>query len=115
MKTGGGLLRERLRFERRAAGDDGAGNHVAGFAPEFIEAARVKPLRGDETVLAARLTGVTAYEITIRSNSRTRQIGPEWRAVDTRDGAVYSIRAAVNPDEHDRYVVLTAETGVADG
>jgi head-tail adaptor len=112
-----GPLRERIRFERRAAASgDGYGNFEGAWAT-LVEAvaSRVRPIRGGESVMAARLTGVTTYEITVRSSIATRGVAPGDRAVRESDGATFNIRAIVNPDERDRYIALTCETGAADG
>jgi len=116
MLTGAGLLRERVRFERRATADDGYGNKVDAW--ELLTgpvAARIKPLRGGETVLAQRLESVVTVEITVRSSAATRGVNEADRIVDARTGEGYNIRAVVNADERGRYLVFTATHGDVSG
>ena len=112
MPAGG--LRERLRFEKRAAqADDGYGNREGDWECQFDEYARVRPLTGSEPVIAARLTGVQPVRITVRSCYQTRLITSGWRAVDTRDETrTFAITAPpANLDEKNRYLDIMAETG----
>jgi hypothetical protein len=51
--------------------------------------------------------------ITIRSSIKSRQVAPNWRAVDTRLGTVFNLRAGANFDERDAKIDLIAETGVS--
>jgi head-tail adaptor len=122
MKTGAGPLRDMLRFEKRIMTDDGAGNEVGNWVPQFSPiSARLTPLNWGETVLASRLAGVVTYQITVRGSSDARKIDNTWRAVNMRkhlpDGKFecYNIKAPVNPDERGAYLIFTAESGVAEG
>lgn len=108
-----GKLRESLTFQRRSALDDGAGNTEGPFADLFTTAARVRPLRGAEQILAAKLVGNMSYEIMVRSSSLTRSLTTDDRAIDARDASiVYNLRTISNDDEHDEYLVIIAQTGV---
>lgn len=82
---GAGDLRERVHFQSRAAVDDGYGNSRGEWVTRFTEPAAMKPLRGGEEVMAARLQGVQPYVVTVRQSSRTRQVASDWRLVDARD------------------------------
>ncbi|QPC43492.1 phage head closure protein [Kaustia mangrovi] len=109
-----GRLRERLTFQRRAPIDDGYGNPVTGdWEDRFTVAARVKPSKGGETVLARRLQGVQPVVITVRSSTETRSVTPDWRAVDARTGTVYALRSAADMVEKNAYIEMLAESGVA--
>jgi SPP1 family predicted phage head-tail adaptor len=113
MTAGAGGMRSRLRFEMRPKqADDGNGNTEGAWEEQFCSAAKVEPLKGSETVIAARLAGVQPVIITIWSHCRARQVTNAWRCVDTRTGAVYNIQAAVNPDQNNRLIELLAQTGV---
>lgn len=108
-----GELRESLRFERRPRTvDDGYGNREGKFKESFTTAARVTPMKGSEPVIAARLGGVQPVIIKIRSCSDARLVDPSWRAVDTRSGRIYNLRAGANFDERNQYVEFMAESGV---
>jgi SPP1 family predicted phage head-tail adaptor len=111
----GGKLRERLRFESPTSVSDGLGGTTQGWSDEFSVAARAQPRVGGEVVLAERLHGRQAYLIYVRSSSQTRQIEPDWRAVDTRDETlVYQIKSpSRNMDEKGAYLEMDAMIGVA--
>ncbi len=108
-----GKLRERLTFQRRSVVDNVSGNTDGPLVDFLTTAARVRPLRGAETVLAKKLKGVLTYEIKIRSSTLSRTIATEDRAIDVRDpGRVFNIRSISNDDEHREYLTLIADTGV---
>lgn len=106
-----GELRERVAFDRRPTVDDGYGNVEGEWVEQFTVWARVRPLRGSETVIAERLAGVQPATITVRRSSDTAQIAVGWRARDTRTGTVYDITAIANPDERGAYLELMVRAG----
>lgn len=108
-------FRERVRFERRREnGDDGYGNVQYEWQPVAGPmAARIKPARGAEQVLADRLSGVEVFEIIVRSFAATRALTTEDRCVNQRSGTIYNIRSITNPDEQNEFLLLLAQSGVA--
>ncbi|MGV1856949.1 phage head completion protein [Rhizobium rhizogenes] len=114
-KPGAGLLRQKLKFQRREMIDDGAGNEQAGdFATMFSAEAELIPLKGGEPVLAARLTGTQPYIIRIRSCFAAREVDTSWRVVDARNPArIFNIMAAVDPSNKNAWIELMATHGVA--
>ena len=107
-----GRLRDRLRFEERAAPqDDGFGNQEAGWAERFATWAEVKPLQGGEEVIGARLLGQQPVVIVVRASSRTAAVTSAWRAVDVHSGATYAIGAAVDMDRRGQWITLAATGG----
>jgi len=111
-----GNLRERVGFYRPTIGfDDGAGNTEGGFAdvPDFVVAASVSPKLGGETVLANRLTGREAVNITVRRSSQTLQVTTDWRARDERTDTVYNIRSIIDPTQKRQWLEMLCEQGVA--
>ncbi len=111
-----GPLRDRVRFERRAQVSDGAGNYVSDWQTLDMDRwAQVKPLRGGENVIAAKLQSTGIYEIKVRSDSETRTVTADDRVVDISSGQAYNIRLVENRDMRNRYLTLTCERGVADG
>lgn len=108
-----GTLRERVTLQKRSVqANDGYGNTLSDFADQFSVDARIAPLKGGETVLAARLTGTQPVVVTVRRSSSTVLIDTDWRLVDARAGTIYNIRA-VTPDEKKRHIDLLCEAGVA--
>ena len=110
-----GQLRERVRFEARTAQTDEYGNAITGaFAPRFERAALYLMRPGSESVLAARLTGRQPVTIVVRLDPDTATITQDWRAVDARDGTVWSIIAPpADMDRQRQWLTITAEAGVA--
>ena len=107
-------MRDRLRFESRAATDDGYGNPVAGdWTHRFTRSADVRPARGGEEVLGARLQGIQPVRIIVYSDSETRTVTAEWRAVDNVSGVVYAIRAVADEERRGQFLTLDAVAGVA--
>lgn len=113
MASKSGELRERVVFQFQQSSDDGYGNTEGAWADGPTVAARIQPLRGAETVQAARLAGRQPVKITIRWSSATAAITPDWRVQDVRSGVIYNVRSVVNPDEHKRFLELECEKGVA--
>lgn len=110
-----GELRESITFQSREEVDDGYGNQVSGdWADQFTVAANFKPLRGTETVMAARLAGSQPYVVTVRQSELTRQVRPEWRFIDARNtGREFNIRAIHDPDGRNAWFEILAVEGVA--
>lgn len=108
-----GRMRERVRFERRQTSSDGYGNTVDSWNAITTVAARIRPMSRGETVLASKLQGTRTTEIIVRSSSLTRGLTPDDRAVDTRSNDIWNIRAIENRDEHEEYLTIVCETGVA--
>ena len=106
-----GELRERVAFDERTTTDDGYGGTVGGFVEQFSAAARIRPLKGGEQVLAARLTGTQPVIITVRYSSATKRIASDWRARDVRSSVVYAIKSIMNTDEKKRYLDIMAVAG----
>lgn len=97
-----GKLNRRVHLQARQAEDDGWGGTVPG-AGEWVTQdtvfAQFRPMRGGESVIAARLTGKQPYVVRVRQSSQTRQIRPDWRLVDARSGEVLDLRSPVHdPD-----------------
>ena len=114
MRTSAGAMRDRLRFESRAVTDDGFGNVVAGdWTHRFTRAAAVMPARGSEEVLSAKLQGLQPVRIVVYSDSETRTVTPDWRAVDSRSGLVYAIRTIVDEERRGQFLTLDGVAGAA--
>ncbi|WP_089177258.1 head-tail adaptor protein [Bosea sp. AS-1] len=113
-REGAGALNQVVAFQVRSEADDGYGNPITGeYATQFFEPCRLQPLKGGEPVLAARLTKVQPYVLRVRSSARTRRVGVDWRAVNTRTGAIYNIKTISNIDERGAYLDMMAVEGEA--
>ena len=107
-----GKLPHRVTFESPADADDGHGGTVIGWADMFTRWAGYQFVKGGEGVMAGRLEGKQPVIFTIRSDTQTETITTDWRATDTRTGAVYNIRGTARSEDR-AWIELTAESGVA--
>lgn len=114
---GPGELRDRVRFERRAEQPDGYGNTEADWAeilPGKSERyVRLLPTRGGEQVIAGRLQGVRAFDLSVSADSLTRQVGPGDRVVNVRTGEALNVRWAADLDGRNTWMLMQVEAGVA--
>lgn len=111
-----GRLRDRIQFEARAEIDDGAGNPVSGdWISRHDCRAHILFLRGSEAVAAARLEGRQPVSIRIRLCRAAREIGPHWRALDPRTGAIYNVTSAGDMSGNGLFLDILAEQGPAEG
>ena len=111
--SGAGSLIYRLQFSRRVDQDDGFGNTISDWQPEFDARCAVTPAKGSETVVAARLEGHMTINITIRNSMNARRITSDWRATDARTGIVYQIKSPPFPTDDRAYLRMIAMSGVA--
>ncbi|MDH6265534.1 SPP1 family predicted phage head-tail adaptor [Rhizobium sp. SG_E_25_P2] len=111
-KTGGGALNERVTLSRPVAQENDYGGSVDGFETVTTVAAKFTPMRGGETLIAARLTGRSVVVARIRASTLTRQARPDWRLTDARAATVYNIRDVILSDDR-AYLDLLCESGVA--
>jgi len=88
--------------------DDGYGNSVPGGWEDKLQCwARIQPLKGSETVIAAHLTGVQPVVITVPYTPETAAITTAWRVVHVDTGVVYNIKSVANMDErHEQWEIL---------
>lgn len=112
-----GELNHRMAFGKRAQENPDSpvdlGNTESVFVEQFQVWAKVRAKFGGEAVTAARLTGQQPVTITVRQNSKTQQITPDWRAIDVNEGTEYAIRSIVDPDDEGAYFEILCQIGVA--
>lgn len=113
-KTGAGPLREVLIAQSRLAQSDEYGNEVTGpWTEQCRFNASVEARRGGEAVIAGRLQGTATYIVTARYSTAAAAVQPDWRLVDARSGAIYSIRTWIPRPKRD-YIDADVEIGVAE-
>lgn len=112
-RSGAGALNHRVSFQRRIDQEDEFGNVESDWVSQWDEPCRLTPRLGTESIVAARLSGVQPFSMTIRSSDRTRGITPAWRAVNARTGVVYNIATVSNVDERNAYLEMLVTEGVA--
>lgn len=87
---------------------DGTGGRTPDWTDVFTDYGNVAPLSGREGVFAAQLQAVTSHRVLYR-----------WRpGIDAGmrivfGSRVFNIRAAINVEERDRWLVLFCDEGVA--
>lgn len=119
-RGGVGALRDAVRIERKqdTGAGDGAGNFEAAWEPiEGLQqrAAAIEPVRGGESVIADRLTGVRAFNIWLRVDADSLKITAGHRVVDVDDASrIFAIRFAEPMDVDRQWLLLQCEEGVAD-
>lgn len=111
-----GALLDRVHFQSRPLVDDGFGNQVPGgaFETQFTVFAHLRPLRGNETVIAARLEGRQPYVLTVRQSPATRRVTEAWQIADAGDaGRTFAITAPpADPDGKNRWIeMLVVQNG----
>ncbi|MGM4906259.1 phage head closure protein [Tardiphaga sp. 866_E4_N2_1] len=108
-----GSLRHRIVFDCREEAEDDYGNTQSGWVEKFAVWAEVKPKLGGETILAARLQSQNAVNITVRQNSKTILVQPDWRVRDVREGKEYAIKSIIDPDDGGAWLEMLCQIGVA--
>lgn len=109
-----GKRREKLHFQSRGVVEDDYGNEVSGpFATVFTEYAELMPLKGGESVLASRLSGVQPFIIRIPGSTAARDVTTAWRAVDARNPSrIFNITSVANFDQKNAGIDMMATQGV---
>lgn len=120
-----GQLRDQVRIDRRdEATTDSWGNPSPATWQTLVapQPARIMPVRGNEQVLADRLTGVVVYEITLRWTAANAAISAGDRMVVTRENGNIPVGTAldilhepVNPDSRKRWLTMQVRRGAAVG
>lgn len=107
-----GRLRHRIAFQKEEQVSDGGGGWTTEWVTQFTVAARLRPLRGGETVMAGRLEARQPYVITVRQSADTLSIKPQWRAVNARTDEVMAIRSIADMEESGAFLDILTEAGV---
>ncbi|WP_421505549.1 head-tail adaptor protein [Brucella pseudogrignonensis] len=107
-RKGAGALNNIVVFQQREAVRDEGGGTSQDWVDKFETAARLQPRLGSESDIAARTQGIQPYTLIVRSETRTRNITPSWRARNKRTGVLYEIQSCANPDEVNQYIEMRA-------
>lgn len=104
-----GQMRELVIPERHVPGeDDGYGNTTPGAWVGSACWARIQPLKGSETVIAARLGGVQPVVIHVRWTPDLVGMTTAWRVRHADSGREYDIKS-VAADEGREFIEILAE------
>jgi head-tail adaptor len=83
--THAGQFKRRITFRAQAV--DPTTQENAGYADVATRDARVEPLRGQESVQAARMAGKQPVRITVRRENALEGVDNSWQAKDARTAA----------------------------
>jgi len=112
-----GKMKHRLHLQARQEADDGYGGTIPGsgvWVTQDTVSAELRPMRGGESVLAARLTGTQPYVVRVRQSAVTLAIKHDWQLVDARTGDVYAVKSPVHdPDGKRAWLEFIAEQWVS--
>ena len=111
--TTAGKFRSRFAFEKRLDSADGFGNAQARWVRQFTRRARYAPLKGGESVMAARLASKIPALLTIRRDSATAAIDAAWRCVDLDLGTIHEVRTVTVFPDRPGEMDLLVESGVS--
>lgn len=115
---GAGDLRDRVKFQRRAEGDDGYGNTEGSWGDLGVERdCSLVPTRGGEAVQAGRLAGTASWDLWVRADSGTKSLTVGDRVVDARNPArvLNIVFGPADMDGRNTWLLLQCMTGQADG
>lgn len=118
---GAGDLDRTFRFEKRQEVEDGYGNTVDQWMPQFTARGMRAFLRGGESIIASRLEGRQPAILTIRNHAAAREITNDWRAVDVFGGndefgvpkVAFNIRENPKLTDDRLFLEMLVESGVA--
>lgn len=105
-----GDLRQRVTFQRLTHTRDTNGGVIEGWTDVATVSAKVGPLRGGESVQAARLGGDQTFEIVVRSHEVIRSLTSADRVI-LKGGLKLNIAWSANWDERDRFLTIIASAG----
>lgn len=104
-----GDLTKRATFQRPHKAADADGNPIQAWPTVFTAWANLRPLRGGESVMAARMDSRSPAILTFRASSQSRQVTSEWRVVV--DGRVYECREDPRETQDRAYFEMLIEGG----
>lgn len=109
-----GELRDVYRVERQKTVSDGLGGFTGAWqtlTDLSRVSARTHAERGGEEVRSDRLSGVSRFDVAVRSTPATLTIQSQDRLINLRTGAVLSVLWIGSPDDRGRWLHILCETG----
>lgn len=109
-----GKLDHRATFQSPVQERDEDGQIVQGWRDEMTVWANVRYLRGEESVMAARMQSRTPAILTFRSSVEARRVTSEWRVL-VRDRSsfkrLFEVKEDPRPTDGGGFLELLAEAG----
>lgn len=101
-------LRHSVALQSEIKVSDSGGGHETSWSTYTTVRAKIEPLKGAEQLRGMQLESKVTHRMTIRYRSG---VSNNHRAL--YDGRAFNIRAAIDPDERKRWLVLSVEEGTA--
>lgn len=115
--SGAGAMTRLLSWQKRVETNPDApndyGNTQSVWTEQFRSNAARTPMRGGESVMAARLQGTQPYVLRIYQSAAARAVRTDWRAVDVRSGQVLQVKAISDPDDRGAVLDVLVVEGAA--
>lgn len=106
--TDAGQLDRRVVFLQRSA--DANGSRTGAFVEVVRRNARIAPLKGGESVQAARMAGQQPVIVTVRRDALTAAIDNSYRAQDARAPyGVWNVTSAILTEDRQWVELLAVE------
>ncbi|WP_347268810.1 phage head closure protein [Paracoccus sp. (in: a-proteobacteria)] len=102
-----GDLTKRATFQRPEMGRDGDGNQILAYVDDHAGWVHLRPLRGGESVMAARLASKAPAIVTLRASANARRVTSEWRVLI--EGRTYEAKEDPRETQDRAYLELLAE------
>jgi SPP1 family predicted phage head-tail adaptor len=93
--------------------EDDYGNEMAEWQFQFTIPAGVRARLGGEQVLAARLTGVQPYTVTVRQCDVSTPVSTDWKIHIEDLNLDLAIVSIVDPNDKRAYFDMLCQSGVA--
>jgi hypothetical protein len=119
--SGAADFRHRFRFDKQVEVSDPYGGMISGWSDlesgSFIRMGALQMLKGGETVLGQRLTGIQPALIRVYLDSDTATIDPSWRAVQLLPSDAersFGLKSVTDMEGENRVITMLCEAGAAD-
>ncbi|WP_041527848.1 head-tail adaptor protein [Paracoccus aminophilus] len=104
-----GRRRDTVVFQSPVESRDRDGKLVQGWEDQFTVSAHVKPLRGSEAVMQARVSARAPAILSVRLSAQTLRIMADWRAVV--EGRIFDLKELPRRTNRPRFLEMLVEAG----
>lgn len=104
-----GDLTKRAAFQRPLEGPDEDANLITDYPVAFEAWVNLRPLRGGESVMAARMQSYAPAIVTFPTSAQARAVTSEWRVVI--DGRTYEAKEDPRETQDQAFLEMLVEAG----
>ena len=108
-----GDLTKCAMFLRPEMGRDSDGNQILAYVDDHAGWVHLRPLRGGEGVMAARMASKAPAIVTLRASVNARRVTSEWRV--RVDGRIYEAKEDPRETQDRAYLEMLIEAGGNEG